>query len=121
MVDLRCSPIPFPDLGLYPEVQRKAQKEIDSVIGSDRLPALSDQPHLPYLCHIVSEMLRWTHSAPLGTVEFVYKLDVLLIFAKGLAHELQKDDFYNGMYIPAKSLVMANTWCVEKFRTQQVS
>jgi len=34
---------------MHPEVQRKAQAEIDRVIESDRLPTLADQPNLPYL------------------------------------------------------------------------
>lgn len=42
----------------HPEVQRKAQREIDSVVGSDRLPDYSDQPHLPYLSAILKEVLR---------------------------------------------------------------
>lgn len=33
----------------FPEVQRKAQEEVDRVIGSERLPALGDWENLPYL------------------------------------------------------------------------
>lgn len=29
---------------LYPEVQRKAQEEIDRVVGRDRMPTLNDRP-----------------------------------------------------------------------------
>lgn len=58
-------------LVLYPDVQRKAQEEIDAVIGSDRLPGLSDRPNLPYVNCIVSEMLRWTHSVPLGACSLI--------------------------------------------------
>jgi cytochrome P450 family 2 subfamily D len=29
---------------LHPDVQRKVQKEIDAVVGSNRLPQLSDKP-----------------------------------------------------------------------------
>ncbi len=29
---------------LYPEVQRKAQKEIDRVVGRERMPTLNDRP-----------------------------------------------------------------------------
>ena len=32
----------------YPEVLGKAQKEIDSIVGTGRLPDFSDRPHLPY-------------------------------------------------------------------------
>jgi hypothetical protein len=33
---------------LHPEVFAKAQKEIDSVVGTDRLPSFSDRASLPY-------------------------------------------------------------------------
>ncbi|KAF5666217.1 cytochrome p450 [Fusarium heterosporum] len=43
---------------LYPMIQMKAQKELDAVIGTDRLPQLSDRPSLPYIEHIVQEIYR---------------------------------------------------------------
>jgi cytochrome P450 len=33
----------------FPEVQRKAQEEVDRVIGSERPPTLEDWANLPYL------------------------------------------------------------------------
>ena len=51
---------------LYPEVQAKAQAELDQVVGWDRLPELSDRPNLPYLRSIMAEVLRWSPAAPLG-------------------------------------------------------
>ena len=32
----------------YPKVQEKVQKELDTVVGKDRLPHMEDKPHLPY-------------------------------------------------------------------------
>ena len=32
----------------FPEVQRKAQMEIDAIVGSDRLPSFADRASLPY-------------------------------------------------------------------------
>lgn len=52
---------------LYPEVQRRAQAEIDAVIGPDRLPTLADRDNLPYINALVRETLRWGPSVPLGT------------------------------------------------------
>jgi len=52
---------------LYPEVQRKAQAEIDAVVGKDRLPDFSDRPLLPYLSAVLEEALRWHPVVPLGT------------------------------------------------------
>lgn len=43
---------------MHPDIQAKAQTEVDSIIGSDRLPDFSEQPHLPYLAAILKEVLR---------------------------------------------------------------
>ena len=51
-----------------PEILRKAQKEIDSVVGNSRLPTFSDRPNLPYVNAIVSESLRISSPVPLGTL-----------------------------------------------------
>ena len=42
----------------YPDVYRKAQEEIDRVIGNERLPDLTDRHSLPYLEAIVMELYR---------------------------------------------------------------
>ena len=42
----------------HPEVQVKGQREIDSVIGRERLPDFNDRPFLPYITAIVKEVLR---------------------------------------------------------------
>jgi cytochrome P450 len=41
-----------------PEVQRKAQAEIDAVIGEDRTPNWDDWDDLPYIRQIQKEVLR---------------------------------------------------------------
>lgn len=33
---------------LHPEVQRRAQAEIDAVVGADRLPSFEDRAELPF-------------------------------------------------------------------------
>lgn len=50
-----------------PEVQKRAQREIDAVIGSDRLPTIADRDSLPYIRALVSEVFRWHPIAPIGT------------------------------------------------------
>lgn len=42
----------------YPDVLRRAQKEIDEVVGQDRLPEFDDRPSLPYVTAIVKEVAR---------------------------------------------------------------
>lgn len=44
---------------VYPDVFRKAQAEIDTVLGFERLPELEDRDKLPYIECIVSEVLRY--------------------------------------------------------------
>ena len=51
---------------MYPETQRKAQAEIDRVVGTDRFPTLADQPNLPYTDALVKEVFRWNPVTPLG-------------------------------------------------------
>jgi cytochrome P450 len=51
---------------LYPEVQAKAQAEIDTVVGLTRLPDFDDRPSLPYIEAILREMSRWNPLLPLG-------------------------------------------------------
>ena len=46
-------------MALYPDVQAKAQAELDTVIGSERLPKLSDRDALPYVMAVIREVLRW--------------------------------------------------------------
>ena len=53
-------------MALNPEVQARAQAEIDAVVGSDRLPLVTDREGLPYVHAIVKEVVRWHTVAPLG-------------------------------------------------------
>ena len=50
----------------WPEVQRKAQTEIDSVVGEDRVPDFSDYESLPYVASVIKEAHRWRPVAPLS-------------------------------------------------------
>ena len=51
---------------MHPQIQRKAQAEIDRVIGNDRFPTLADQPKLPYVDAVAKEVLRWRPVTPFG-------------------------------------------------------
>jgi len=55
---------------LYPEIVRLAQRELDEVLGGERLPDFSDMPRLPYISAIVKEVLRWRPPTPLGAFSF---------------------------------------------------
>lgn len=52
---------------LYPDIQKRAQEEIDSVIGLDRPPTFKDYDRLPFVGAIVKEILRWRGVSPIGT------------------------------------------------------
>lgn len=78
---------------LYPEVQRKAQEEIDRVLGTGRLPQITDRVKLPYIEAVVKETLRWHPVAPMG-----------------IPHMSIEDDMYEGYHIPKGSFIMPNIW-----------
>ncbi|KAG2021095.1 O-methylsterigmatocystin oxidoreductase [Coprinopsis cinerea AmutBmut pab1-1] len=78
-----------------PEIQRNAQREIDSVIGRDRLPTSTDIERLPYIQAIVKEDGRWHSVLPLC-----------------LPHASKADDVYEGHLIPGGSVILSNTWAI---------
>lgn len=41
----------------YPEIQKKAQEELDRVVGRSRLPNIEDEKNLPY-CHAIVKEVR---------------------------------------------------------------
>jgi cytochrome P450 len=70
-------------MAMHPEFQTKAQEEIDSVIGTHRLPEFEDRPLLPYVEAVYREVMRWKPVLPLG-----------------LPHATTEDDVYDGYFIP---------------------
>ena len=51
---------------VYPDVQKRAQDEVDAVVGRTRAPTFADMPHLPYICAMVKEVIRWRTVTPIG-------------------------------------------------------
>ena len=85
-------------MSLHPEVQRKAQEEIDRVVGHDRLPNAQDRKDLPYIDAIMKEVARLNTVVPLGETQCEGLLG-LLSCALGIAHRLKEDDVYEGMFL----------------------
>ncbi|KAJ4253329.1 hypothetical protein NW762_010484 [Fusarium torreyae] len=78
----------FAAMVIYPDVQKRAQDEIDRVVGNSRLPSFSDKANLPYVQAIAQEALRWHTLAPMG-----------------FPHMTTEDDTYNGYFIPKDTLL----------------
>ena len=97
---------------LYPEVQRKAQAEIDQVVGNSRLPDFSDQDALPYVQAVLKEVLRWHPVTPLGVSlhVMIFMGDNKMITLTGGPHKVTVSDVYEGYYIPAGSIIIPNAW-----------
>merc|ERR1719495_236919 len=51
----------------HPEVQEKIIREIQTQVGSDRLPTLHDKNNLPYLSAVIMEAQRIANIHPLNT------------------------------------------------------
>ncbi|KAI0682494.1 cytochrome P450 [Cytidiella melzeri] len=53
-------------MALYPEIMRRAQADIDALVGRDRMPNFGDWEHLSYIHAIVKRALRWKTVVPIG-------------------------------------------------------
>ena len=80
-------------MALHPEVQKKAQAELDAVVGPTRLPNFEDRKSLVYIEAVVKEALRWHNVTPLG-----------------IAHVTREDDEFGGYFVPAGSVMVSNIW-----------
>jgi len=78
---------------LFPDAQRKAQKELDTVLSSHRLPEFEDYTSLPYIVALEQEVLRWHPLLPIGVV-----------------HAVSEDDVVDGYFIPKGTIIAGNSW-----------
>lgn len=76
-----------------PHVVKKAQEEIDRVVGPNRYPTWDDEENLPYIRAIIKELLRTRPPNKFG-----------------IQHYTTEDDWYNGMFIPKDTTVVLNWW-----------
>jgi hypothetical protein len=100
----------FRILVLYPEVQKRAQKELDAVTGGLRLPDPSDRPRLPYIDALCKEVMRWSMATPVGSWHSFcwWRREVKHIYA-GVPHATTQDDIYEGYLIPKGSVLLSLT------------
>ena len=52
---------------------KKAQKELDGVVGRSRLPCLDDRPNLPYFEALMAELMRRANVAPFAVFHMTEK------------------------------------------------
>ncbi|KAJ7271330.1 cytochrome P450 [Mycena haematopus] len=90
----------FLAMSLYPDVQAAAQRELDQVVGNDRLPEISDRSQLPYIDALCKEVIRWHVSVLLALPHRGTHGDY--IYDRG-------GDF-EPLLIPKDSFIIPNNW-----------
>ncbi|CAN8096973.1 unnamed protein product [Discula destructiva] len=83
----------------YPDWQRKLQQEVDAVCEG-RCPQWEDREKMPLLRAVIKEVMRWRPPVPTG-----------------IPHALEKDDVYNGYFIPAGATIHALEWGMTRNET----
>ncbi|CAN6292612.1 unnamed protein product [Urochloa humidicola] len=81
----------------HPEALKKAQAEIDAVVGTSRLVTADDVSHLTYLHCIIHETLRLKPAAPLL-----------------LPHESSADCKVGGYDVPAGTMLLVNVYAIHR-------
>jgi len=79
---------------MYPEILKKAQSEVDALVGNERLPIMQDRGALPYVNAICKELLRWHAVGSLAI------------------HVTAQDEIYNGYFIPKGTSLLGNIWFI---------
>ncbi|OSX58584.1 hypothetical protein POSPLADRAFT_1153082 [Postia placenta MAD-698-R-SB12] len=78
---------------LHPQVYKKAQEEIDRIVGRSCLPSLEHRHLLRYLDCMIQEVYRWNPPVPLG-----------------VPHRLTQEDSYRGYSVPTGTMIIPNIW-----------
>ncbi|THV02577.1 cytochrome P450 [Dendrothele bispora CBS 962.96] len=82
---------------MFPDVLRKAQEEVDRVVGRGRVPSFEDSKKMPFVRAMVREALRWWPPGPIG-----------------VPHRVTQDDVYEGYTIPKGSTIIYNVWAMNR-------
>ena len=96
---------------LHPQELKKAQEEMDRVVGRHRLPTIDDRPSLPYLNCLLKEVLRWVHDLNTSfsfLVSWIHGQSWNPMVPLGIPHRLMEDDIYRDFFIPKGATVLAN-------------
>ncbi|KAF8921828.1 cytochrome P450 [Mucidula mucida] len=76
-----------------PGAPSAAHKELDAVVGRDRIPNFEDKENLPFMNAIFMEAMRWRPVLQLA-----------------VAHACLSDDVFEGYLIPGGATVLGNAW-----------
>ncbi|CAF2144131.1 unnamed protein product [Brassica rapa subsp. narinosa] len=79
----------------YPEIMKRAQQELDEVVGKDKIVEESHIPKLPYILAIMKETLRLHSVAPLLN-----------------PHRPSQTTVVSGFTIPKDSKIFINVWAI---------
>lgn len=104
-------------MALHPEVQKKAQEEIDSITGGgQRMVALEDRPNMPYIRAMLLEIERWHVVVPMSKFPPV-KRNQSSLGSVGVPRRTAETDMYKGK-ITHTGLVrylLDNTYCTRLY------
>ncbi|KAJ8281077.1 hypothetical protein GJAV_G00063240 [Gymnothorax javanicus] len=84
-------------MSMYPDIQEKVQAEINSVVGSDRVPSLTDKANCPFTEATIMEVLRMTAVVPLA-----------------IPHMASETTEFRGYTIPKGTVIIPNLWSVHR-------
>ncbi|XP_072015657.1 cytochrome P450 2G1-like [Amphiura filiformis] len=79
----------------YPKVQDRIHREIDTIVGRNRLPTLNDKPNLPYSQAVLAELHRIISLVPLSDF-----------------HVAGDTTTFRGYTIPKNCVVISNLYAV---------
>ncbi|KFM67323.1 Cytochrome P450 2J2, partial [Stegodyphus mimosarum] len=80
-------------MAAYPKIQKKVQKEIMDILGSEKSPEFHMQKEMPYTHAVLLEVMRWKTIVPLNLLRYTLA-----------------DTALAGYNIPKDTIVMANFW-----------
>ncbi|MBN3313986.1 CP2J2 protein, partial [Atractosteus spatula] len=75
----------------HPEIQKKVEAEIESVLGQGRQPSMTDKPNMPYTDAVIHEIQRMSNIVPLSGPRMT-----------------TKDTTLGGHFLPKGTQVMTN-------------
>ncbi|XP_072321513.1 vitamin D 25-hydroxylase [Eucyclogobius newberryi] len=82
-------------MALYPNIQERVHREIDSVLTNGRTPTLDDKHKMPFVEAVLHEVLRFCNIVPLG-----------------IFRATSQDANVNGYKIPKGTMVITNLYSV---------